>query len=68
MSPVRDPLSNDWIEERNSWDEDVAAAPYHPCGWKGVLPGPGFASGVKDSSDGGLVNNGAYVMGRLVMV
>ncbi|KIN97399.1 hypothetical protein M404DRAFT_16752 [Pisolithus tinctorius Marx 270] len=68
VSPARDPLSNDWIEERNSWDEDVAAAPYHPCGWKGVLPGPGFVSGVKDSSDGGLVNNGAYVMGRLVMV
>ncbi|KIK21020.1 hypothetical protein PISMIDRAFT_29985 [Pisolithus microcarpus 441] len=68
VSPTRDTLNNEWIEERNSWDDDTTPSPYHPYGWKGILPGPGLASGAKDGSDDGLVNGGTYVMGRLVMV
>lgn len=39
---VRDVLTNDWIEERDSWNQNVDMRPYHPCGWNGILPGPGL--------------------------
>ncbi|KAG6333435.1 hypothetical protein ID866_5656 [Astraeus odoratus] len=69
VSTVRDAMSDGWVEERNSWDEDVAVLPYHPCGWKGTLPGPGLSRAAKEGGEGGgLVNGGSYVMGRLVMV
>ncbi|KAL4064793.1 hypothetical protein V8B97DRAFT_1875755 [Scleroderma yunnanense] len=68
---VRDVVTNDWIEERDSWNQNVDMRPYHPCGWGGTLPGPGLSVG-NDGADvpgpGGLVNGGSYVMGRLVMV
>lgn len=66
---VKDEASNRWIEERNSWDENVGRTPYHPCMWKGTLPGPALAGLIgKDLGNVGLVNGGTYVMGRLVMV
>ncbi|KAF8628531.1 hypothetical protein AX15_003842 [Amanita polypyramis BW_CC] len=39
LPPVRRCLPR---EERDSWDENVNATPYHPRGWKNVLPGPGL--------------------------
>ncbi|KAF8798291.1 hypothetical protein BYT27DRAFT_7203402 [Phlegmacium glaucopus] len=42
LPPVRRNLPR---EERNSWDENVNNAPYHPCGWSGTLPGPGLGQG-----------------------
>ncbi|TCD68595.1 hypothetical protein EIP91_010385 [Steccherinum ochraceum] len=36
------PDSWQW-EERDSFDRSMAMRPYHPEGWKGVLPGPGVA-------------------------
>ncbi|KAG1741798.1 uncharacterized protein EDB91DRAFT_1129424 [Suillus paluster] len=60
VTAVKDDVSNEWIEERDSWDESVGLTPYHPCGWKGF--------GGKDVGNVGLVNGGTYVMGRLVMV
>ncbi|KAF8122453.1 hypothetical protein EV363DRAFT_1404860 [Boletus edulis] len=68
VSAYKDPSSDEWIEERNSWDDNVAVLPYHPCGWKGTLPGPGVGLGGKDVMNLGLVNGGTYVMGRLCMV
>ena len=68
VTAYKDPRSEEWIEERNSWDENVSLLPYHPCGWKGTLPGPGIGLGGKDAMNLGLVNGGNYVMGRLVMV
>lgn len=69
VTAVKDEVSNEWIEERNSWDENVGLTPYHPCGWKGTLPGPALVGfGGKDLGNVGLVNGGTYVMGRLVMV
>ena len=68
VTAYKDPASDEWIEERNSWDESVGSSPYHPCGWKGTLPGPGVGLGGKDVMNLGLVNGGTYVMGRLVMV
>jgi hypothetical protein len=41
LPPVRRNLPK---EERDSWDENVSPTPYHPSGWKGVLPGPGLPS------------------------
>ncbi|KAF9235836.1 hypothetical protein BU15DRAFT_64488 [Melanogaster broomeanus] len=64
----KDAESGEWIEERNSWDENVGVLPYHPCGWRGALPGPAIGLGGKDVMNLGLVNGGTYVMGRLVMV
>ncbi|KAG9310449.1 hypothetical protein JVU11DRAFT_9590 [Chiua virens] len=68
VTAYKDPVTEEWIEERNSWDENVGVLPYHPCGWKGTLPGPGIGLGGKDVMNLGLVNGGTYVMGRLVMV
>lgn len=68
VTAFKDPASDEWIEERNSWDENVGLLPYHPCGWKGTLPGPAVGLGGKDVMNLGLVNGGTYVMGRLVMV
>lgn len=69
VTAVRDAVTNEWIEERDSWDENVAMLPYHPCGWKGTLPGPGLGLGGKEGNGHvGLVNGGTYVMGRLLMV
>ena len=67
VTAYKDPSADAWVEERNSWDDTVGALPYHPCGWKGTLPGPGISMG-KDVMNLGLVNGGTYVMGRLVMV
>jgi hypothetical protein len=69
VAAVKDEVSDEWIEERNSWDENVGLTPYHPCGWRGTLPGPALVGfGGKDVGNVGLVNGGTYVMGRLVMV
>ncbi|KIJ60554.1 hypothetical protein HYDPIDRAFT_170170 [Hydnomerulius pinastri MD-312] len=68
VTAFKDTISDEWIEERDSWDETVGLLPYHPCGWKGTLPGPGIGLGGKDVMNLGLVNGGTYVMGRLVMV
>jgi len=68
VTAVKDEVSNEWIEERNSWDESVGPTPYHPRGWKGTLPGPAVGFGGKDVGNIGLINGGTYVMGRLVMV
>lgn len=44
LPPVRPFQENNgaYVEERNSFDENAAANPYHPRGWKGRLPGPGL--------------------------
>ncbi|KAF9221269.1 hypothetical protein BS17DRAFT_768790 [Gyrodon lividus] len=68
VTAFKDAVSDEWIEERNSWDENVGFLPYHPCGWRGALPGPAVGFGGKDVMNLGLVNGGTYVMGRLVMV
>jgi hypothetical protein len=60
VSACKDPKTNEWLEERDSWDETVGINPYHPCGWKGRLPGPGLGFGGKD-----VRNLGGFVMGRL---
>jgi hypothetical protein len=62
--------SDKWIEERNSWDDTMGSFPYHPCSWKGTLPGPAVSLpvGSKDMMNLGLVNGGTYVMGRLIMI
>lgn len=55
LSPVRpfsDPNGRVW-EERDSYDENVAPAPYHPSGWKGVLPGPGLMGKDVANTSGG---------------
>lgn len=56
---VRDALSDDWLEERDSWDLNVDVRPYHPCGWNGTLPGPGL--GIGNSLSGGGVGTGTSV-------
>ena len=66
VSAYKDPSTNEWIEERNSWDENIGATPYHPCAWKGRLPGPGLGFGGKDVGNLGSVNQG-FAMGRLVL-
>lgn len=39
--------------------------PYHPCAWKGCLPGPGLGLSGKDVGNFALA--GGFVMGRLVL-
>jgi hypothetical protein len=68
VTAFKDNASDQWIEERNSWNDNVDSLPYHPCGWSGTLPGPAIGLGGKDVMNLGLVNGGTYVMGRLVMV
>jgi hypothetical protein len=66
VSAYKDPKTDEWIEERDSWDENVGATPYHPSSWKGRLPGPGLAFGGKDVGNLGALGGG-FVMGRLVL-
>lgn len=40
VQPFADPRTCDLVEERDSFDDHVPQAPYHPKGWTGRLPGP----------------------------
>ncbi|KAF4623098.1 hypothetical protein D9613_001423 [Agrocybe pediades] len=68
LPPVRRNMPK---EERDSWDENVGVAPYHPCGWTGVLPGPGLSAGFGGGLGGRDVGNfreggkGGWVLGRI---
>ncbi|KDR68766.1 hypothetical protein GALMADRAFT_256609 [Galerina marginata CBS 339.88] len=68
LPPVR---RNPPKEERDSWDENVAHAPYHPCGWSGVLPGPGLGLGLglggKDVRNLNLGGRGGFMLGRVLV-
>jgi len=59
---VRDAQSDDWIEERDSWYQNVGACPYHPCEWNGTLPGPGL--GISNSLPGGGTTVGVGMGGQ----
>ncbi|KAI0935768.1 hypothetical protein AcV5_004093 [Taiwanofungus camphoratus] len=52
VQPFRD--INGW-EERDSYDENASATPYHPQGWKGKLPGPGLRGKDVQNTSGGRV-------------
>ena len=70
LPPVTPSMNGRWIEERNSWDENVGIAPYH-TDWTGKLPGPGFRIGHGLGLGGRDVANlgaGGYFMGRLSLV
>ena len=70
LPPVKPSMNGQWIEERNSWDENVGIAPYH-TDWTGKLPGPGFRIGHGFGLGGRDVANlgaGGYFMGRLSLV
>lgn len=58
-------------EERDSWDENVSSTPYHPSGWKGILPGPGLGLGLglggKDVRNINLGGNGGFMLGRVLV-
>ncbi|KAG5651100.1 hypothetical protein H0H81_009856 [Sphagnurus paluster] len=68
LPPVRRNLPK---EERDSWDENVASSPYHPRGWKNVLPGPGLGLGLgfggKDLRNLNLGGNGGFMLGRVLV-
>lgn len=68
LPPVRRNLPK---EERDSWDENVASSPYHPRGWKNVLPGPGLGLGLgfggKDVRNLNLGGNGGFMLGRVLV-
>lgn len=68
MCPVR---RNPPKEERDSWDDNNTADPYHPNGWRGVLPGPGFAAGFglggRDLTNINLGGRGGFVLGRVLV-
>lgn len=68
MPPVRRNLPR---EERDSWDENVSITPYHPNGWKGVLPGPGlgqgFGLGGKDVRNIDFGGVGGFMLGRVLV-
>ncbi|KAI0666208.1 hypothetical protein C8Q78DRAFT_994934 [Trametes maxima] len=51
VHPLQD--HNRTIEERDSYDENVSANPYHPRGWKGRLPGPGLSGDNVANRSGG---------------
>ncbi|KAI0651402.1 hypothetical protein C8Q79DRAFT_933196 [Trametes meyenii] len=51
VHPLQD--HNRLIEERDSYDENVSANPYHPRGWKGRLPGPGLSGNNVANRSGG---------------
>ncbi|KAG6901999.1 hypothetical protein C0995_005799 [Termitomyces sp. Mi166 len=67
LPPVRRNLPK---EERDSWDENVSSTPYHPRGWKNVLPGPGLGLGLggKDVRNLNIGNNGGYMLGRVLVL
>ncbi|RPD58484.1 hypothetical protein L226DRAFT_718 [Lentinus tigrinus ALCF2SS1-7] len=55
LPPVR-PFADSYnhlIEERDSFDENASATPYHPRGWKGRLPGPGLMGNNVANRSGG---------------
>jgi hypothetical protein len=58
-------------EERDSWDENVSDAPYHPSGWKNKLPGPGLGLGLglgaRDVRNLNLGGSGGFMLGRVVV-
>ncbi|KAF8972534.1 hypothetical protein BDZ97DRAFT_839250 [Flammula alnicola] len=68
LPPVR---RNPPREERDSWDENVGHTPYHPCGWNGVLPGPGLGHGLglggKDVRNLNLGGRGGFMLGRVLV-
>ncbi|KAF8907671.1 hypothetical protein CPB84DRAFT_1768509 [Gymnopilus junonius] len=68
LPPVR---RNPPKEERDSWDENVGHTPYHPCGWSGVLPGPGLGNGLglggKDIRNLNLGGRGGFMLGRVLV-
>lgn len=68
LPPVRRNLP---VEERDSWDENVALSPYHPRGWKNVLPGPalglGLGFGGKDVRNLNLGGSGGFMLGRVLV-
>ncbi|KAF9482361.1 hypothetical protein BDN70DRAFT_435995 [Pholiota conissans] len=68
LPPVR---RNPPREERDSWDENVGHSPYHPCGWSGVLPGPGLGHGLglggKDVRNMNLGGRGGHMLGRVLV-
>ena len=68
LPPVR---RNPPKEERDSWDENVGIAPYHPREWNGVLPGPGLGHGLglggKDVRNLGLGGRGGFMLGRVLV-
>ena len=68
LPPVRRSLP---LEERDSWDENINQTPYHPCGWRGVLPGPGLGHGLglggKDVRNLDLGGRGGFVLGRVLV-
>jgi hypothetical protein len=43
------------LEERNSFDDEVDERPYHPTGWKEVLPGPGLPPVTLGSRSGNIL-------------
>ncbi|EIW65098.1 uncharacterized protein TRAVEDRAFT_16943 [Trametes versicolor FP-101664 SS1] len=58
LPPVRPLRENNgtYIEERDSFDENTGANPYHPRGWQGRLPGPGLmGTNVANRSGGQLL-------------
>ena len=70
VTAYQDPHTSEWIEERDSYDENVGANPYHPKDWKGKLPGPGLAFGGKDVRNLDVTGYGrrdGYFMGRLIL-
>ena len=66
VTAFKDAKTNEWVEERDSWDENVDATPYHPRSWKGRLPGPGLGFGRKNIGNIGALTGG-FVMGMLVL-
>lgn len=68
LPPVRRNLPH---EERDSWDENVNQNPYHPCGWRGVLPGPGLGNGLglggKDVRNLDFGGRGGFMLGRVLV-
>ena len=55
LPPVR-PFQDSYnhvLEERDSFDENASANPYHPRGWKGCLPGPGLMGNNVANRSGG---------------
>jgi hypothetical protein len=70
LPPVSPSTMGRWVEERNSWDENVGLAPYHRD-WTGKLPGPGLGMGLGlglglgGRDVGNLAGTGGYFMGRL---